>query len=154
LSLAPNRHDIRIAPPFDAAIYTPNLSGMRKPILLALLLAGGCTDMCGNEVIGSAEAPDHAHVAYLFQRDCGATTDFSTQVSILPKGRKLSGSGNAYTGDADHGAAGRDAWGGPRTEMEWLSARHLRIRYAAGSRIFRQEQWVSGVQISYQAMAG
>lgn len=86
----------------------------------------------------------------LFQRDCGATTDFSTQLSIIEQGESPSGGGNTFRADSDHGAAAVGEWGGPWAEMRWLAPDHLLIRYAAKSRIFEQDDEVSGVKVSYQ----
>lgn len=69
-------------------------------------LLGGCNDfLCGNEVIRRLDAPDGKHSAVLFQRDCGATTGFSTQISILDVGEDPSGGGNAFIADGGRGAA-------------------------------------------------
>jgi hypothetical protein len=99
-------------------------------------------------------SPDGSHIAVLFQRDCGATTGFSTQISILGTGDKLSGGGNAFRADDDHGIARAGDWGGSWAEMKWLSPDHLLIRYAAKSRLFKQDTNVSRVRISYQAVDG
>jgi hypothetical protein len=48
-----------------------------------LLSTEACSDLCGNRVIETALAPDGKTKALVFERDCGATTDFSTHVSIL-----------------------------------------------------------------------
>jgi hypothetical protein len=73
---------------------------MRKRILLFLLffvglLMPGCflDDLCGNNPLSEAISPDGKYKAVLFQRDCGATTDFSTQISILKKDQALANSG-------------------------------------------------------------
>ena len=86
----------------------------------------------------------------MFQRDCGATTGFSTQVSVVAQGEQPSGSGNAFRADDDHGAAAAGTWGGPWAEIRWLAPDQLLIRYAAKSRLFEQEDEVSGIRISYQ----
>jgi hypothetical protein len=86
----------------------------------------------------------------LFQRDCGATTGFSTHISVLDANDKPSGRGNAFIADDDHGAARVGDWEGSWAEMKWLSADRLLIRYAPKSRLFKQEQRVSGVTITYQ----
>ena len=128
---------------------------MRKPALLVLLLIlGGCSDTCGNTVVLRLLAPDERHEAVMFQRDCGATTGFSTQISILDPGRDVSGAGDAFRADADHGAAQTGAWGGPWADMKWLSSEHLLVRYAAKSRLFEHDEDVSGVRITYQAVGG
>ena len=77
----------------------------------------------------------------MFQRNCGATTGFSTQIAIVGPGEQPSGVGNAFRTD--------DAW----AEMEWLAPDHLLIRYAEESRIYEQDDEVSGVRISYRAVA-
>jgi hypothetical protein len=86
----------------------------------------------------------------MFQRDCGATTGFSTQVSVVAQGEQPFGSGNAFRADDDHGAAAAGTWGGPWAEIRWLAPGQLLIRYAAKSRLFEQEDEVSGIRISYQ----
>jgi len=88
----------------------------------------------------------------MFQRDCGATTGFSTQISILESGDQLAGSGNTFRADDDHGAARTGAWGGSWAEMNWLSKDQLLIRYAAHSRLFEQDADVSGVEIIYEVV--
>jgi len=90
----------------------------------------------------------------MFQRDCGATTGFSTQVSILNAGEPLSGPGNVFRADDNHGAARAGGWGGPWAEIKWLSPSHLLVRYAARSRLFKESEHVSGVKIMYQPVGG
>ncbi len=89
----------------------------------------------------------------LFQRDCGTTTGFSTQLSVVADGEQASGSGNAFRADDDHGAAMAGEWGGPWAEDRWLAADHLLIRYAPKSRIFHQAAQIGGVKITYEAKA-
>jgi hypothetical protein len=124
---------------------------MRRAILLiALLACAGCSDGCGNSIVSRSASPDGRRVAVLFQRDCGATTGFSTQISILPAGEQALEAGNAFRADDGHGAARAGDWGGPWAEMAWLSADHLRIRYAARSRLLRQRDEVDGVMVTYR----
>lgn len=58
-------------------------------IFLAILLEILAQDMCGNEIFSSVISPDKKHKAVVFQRDCGATTDFSTQLSIIDANKEL-----------------------------------------------------------------
>lgn len=90
----------------------------------------------------------------MFKRDYGATTGFSTQISILRADAELSGSGNAFRADDDHGISRLGQWEGTRADMELLSPDHLVIRYAAKSRLFEHYGEVSGVTITYQAVQG
>jgi hypothetical protein len=89
----------------------------------------------------------------MFQRDCGATTGFSTQISVVEQGDEPSGSGNVFRADANNGAAATGGWGGPWAEMKWLAPDHLLIRYASKSRLFEQAEEVSGVKITYEQVA-
>jgi hypothetical protein len=124
---------------------------LRTGILAAgVLVMGGCSDVCSNSEVARANAPDGLHSAIMFQRDCGATTSFSTQISVVERGKDASGGGNTFRADDDHGVAADGSWGGPWAEMKWLAPNHLLIRYAAKSRPFAQEDEVSGVKISYQ----
>lgn len=78
------------------------------------------SNMCGNYMHAELHSPDNEHKAVVFQRDCGATTDFSTQVSILRANEALEdSSGNVMIvrGHPDTHAL----------ELEWLSNTELRI---------------------------
>jgi hypothetical protein len=101
-------------------------------------------------MVAQIGAPGGQHAAVLFQRDCGATTRFSTQVSIIGAGDGLSGAGNAYSADDGHGAAFIGSWGGPWTEMKWLAPDHILIRFDAKSRIFLQAVQVNGIRVTYE----
>ena len=48
-----------------------------------LVLTQPCSGLCGNDVIEEVVSPNGKTKALVFQRDCGATTGFSTQISIL-----------------------------------------------------------------------
>lgn len=124
----------------------------KAALLIVILILGGCSDTCENTVVSRLLAPNERHEAVMFQRDCGATTGFSTQVSIIDPGGDASGVGNAFRADDDHGAARTGAWGGPWADMKWLSPDHLLVRFAAKSRLFEHDEDVSGVRITYQAV--
>ena len=124
---------------------------LRIEFLAAGLIAlSGCSDGCANNIVASAEAPDGLHTAVIFQRDCGATSGFSTQVSLVGPGGEPSGVGNTFRADDYHGEAATGDWGGPWVELRWLAPDHLLIGYAAKSRLFKDEDKVSGVKISYR----
>jgi hypothetical protein len=119
-------------------------------VAVCVALLGGCSDVCSNTVLSRTDAPGRQHSAIMFQRDCGATTGFSTQVSIEATGQAATEAGNAFRADDDHGAAAAGGWGGPWAEMRWLAPDHLLIRYAAKSRIFKRAETVDGVRVSYE----
>ncbi len=115
-------------------------------------LVAGCSDTCTNTIFTTALAPDGQHRASSFQRDCGATTGFSTQISLVGPGENVTSVGNAFRSDDDHGAARAGSWGGPWADMKGLAADHLLVRYAAKSRIFQRADYMDGVRLTYQEM--
>lgn len=137
----------------EGAVATPEAM-LRTGIFAAgALVLSGCSNGCANSLISHIDAPDGLHNAVMFQRDCGATTGFSTQISVVETGVEPTGSGNSFRADDNHGAAAAGEWGGPWAEMRWLAPDHLLIRYAAKSRLFEQDDEVSGVKISYQPVS-
>jgi hypothetical protein len=51
---------------------------------LGWLVISALEDLCGNDPISETPSPNGQMKVVVFQRDCGATTGFSTQVSVLP----------------------------------------------------------------------
>jgi hypothetical protein len=63
---------------------------MLTGMLGLLLLVGGVFDgMCANRVAAEYPSPDARRRAVVFERDCGATTGFSAQVSVLSSDERL-----------------------------------------------------------------
>jgi hypothetical protein len=94
------------------------------------LLFIGCNklleDMCGNEVLRSVPSPDGRVKAVIFERDCGATTGYSGQVSLLAATAALPNEGgDTFVADGDHGAAP----GGPQVHVLWKDNQHLLIKH-------------------------
>ena len=81
-------------------------------------------------------------------RECGATTDFTTQVSVDPWFFQTFG--NAFVADAYNGGA-RGSWGGPWTEIRWTGNNSLLVTYDRRARLFTNNRLVHGVRISYRA---
>ena len=123
----------------------------RSSALLAV--CAGCVDFgggCANERLADRPSPDGRWHAVVFQRACGATTGFSTQVSVLPAGDSLRNEGgNAFTDDADHGAAPAGPGGGPPVSALWIAPDTLEVRYHPRSRVFTREASVGAVAIRY-----
>jgi hypothetical protein len=106
--------------------------------------------MCDNEIISEALSPDKTRRVVVFQRGCGATTGFNTQVSVLLTGRRLPNTeGNLFIGDTDHGAAPASLNGGPRVRVKWEDAHSLTITHHPKVRIFKSEPVIDGVQVKY-----
>jgi hypothetical protein len=106
--------------------------------------------MCANEVLNTIPSPDEALKVVVFQRDCGATTGFSTQVSLLRKNDRLPNSpGNLLVADTDRGNAPSGPGGGPEARITWANSRALMVSYHRKARIFRANTDVLGVSVSY-----
>jgi hypothetical protein len=88
--------------------------------------------------------------AIVFVRDCGATTGFSTQVSLVDSGAMvLHGSGNVFSADDNHGAAKLGTKGELAVRVQWTDEKHLVVTFPARSRVFRRESQVGGVHVKF-----
>lgn len=86
----------------------------------------------------------------MFMRECGATTDFTTQVSIDPWFWQWTG--NAFVADAYNGGT-RGTWGGPWADMKWTGPNDLLVTYDKRARIFDQNKVVGSVRVTYRPVA-
>jgi hypothetical protein len=127
----------------------PRLSNLA--LLAATATLAACDSACSNDIVRRVAAPGGEHDAVVFQRDCGATTGFSTQVSIVGAGRMPTGGGNVFIADDDHGAAPAAPWGGPDVTLSWTRPDSLLVRYDARARLFLREARVGAVRIEYRA---
>jgi hypothetical protein len=130
---------------------------VRAAALLAVagLVTPGCRDpggICENAAVARVASPDGTREAVLFQRSCGATTGYSTQLSLVGRGEEPAGAGTAFVADTDHGKAAAAGWGGPWAEPSWRSPTQLLVRYDRRARLFRSEDNVDGVTIRYEAV--
>jgi len=108
---------------------------------------------CGNELIKTVASPDGTQKVVVFQRDCGATTGFSTQASLLPTRASLPNkSGNVFSSDTDHGAAPSGPGGGPEIQVVWQGAMAVSISYHPSVRVFKAQPLVGGVQFTYETV--
>lgn len=119
-------------------------------VLLFWFSAPDMDAMCGNEVISEFPSPDGTKRLVVFQRDCGATTDFSTQASVLPARTPLPNEkGNLFISDTDHGAAPAGPSGGTSVTVRWESAQSVVLIYHPKVRVFKSELDAGGVQVRY-----
>jgi hypothetical protein len=107
---------------------------------LLYTIGSGCRNELGLEVL----QPNGKWKAVSFQRDCGATTGFSTQISIIPANTKLKNkAGNVFTMDSNHGQASL------RVDMEWVDTNTLQIAYPKRARVFSKKERFKNVAIQY-----
>ena len=120
-------------------------------------VTSACTNIagdCGNEVLKEVASPSGKMKAVIFQRDCGATTGFSTQVSVISKDEKLRDEGgNAFAADTNHGDAPSGQGGGPVVEVSWLSENELLVKHDRRARALQHSQSPGNVRILYETFA-
>lgn len=58
-------------------------------VVIFMFINFSFNDMCGNEIFQSIVSPNKEYKVIVFQRDCGATTGFSTQISVLKAYKNL-----------------------------------------------------------------
>lgn len=112
-------------------------------LILICCLAASCNDggLCSDRIIAESRSPNGEYVATLFERDCGATADFSRMVSIRP-------SNSGFV--ADNGRV-FVVKGQPMIYLAWTSGQSLRIdcRECSSKDVFLSEEKWGEVQISH-----
>ncbi len=109
------------------------------PLFLIVLVSGCSVNEPMNNVSRELASPDGKKKAVMFCRDAGATTGFSTQLSILGVEEKLTNaSGNALIVD------------GGSAQIAWKPDGGLLVTLDQGCRVFKKEAQVKGVAIEYR----
>ena len=90
-------------------------------------------DLCGNQIHKEYISPNKSLKAVVFQRDCGATTGFSTQISILGMNKELDNEGGnifIIDGHPDNVAP----------ILNWTNDKQLNIQYSLNGREYKAEE--------------
>ena len=133
---------------------------LRFGLLIVAACCSACVDPCGNEVISEKYSSNREFRAVVFQRDCGATTGFSTQVSVLAANQRFlterswlqsTKPGNVFVADTNHGNAPSGAGGGPVVQLEWTGPRQLRITHDSRARVSVRQSKIDIVDVEYLA---
>jgi hypothetical protein len=122
-----------------------------KSFFIILLLSTGCADLCNNSIISQVPSPDNKYKIIIFTRDCGATTDFSTQVSLLPYKELLKNiTGNIFVADSNHGKAETWKHGGPKVSASWNTNNEIVLTISINARISKAIKTIRDIKISYK----
>ncbi len=114
--------------------------------LAALFLSPVCgrLDPCGNELVSEALSPSGRLRAVVFLRDCGATTAYGVELSILRAEAGLPNrAGNAFSADAGHTDVPL------KLDVRWDTDEAVTVRYDPRLRVFTNEARVGRVQVRY-----
>lgn len=107
-------------------------------------------DLCDNVILTESISPNGQLKAVVFSRGCGATSGFSTQISLLRAVDVLpNDSGKLFVADTDHGQAPSGENGGLALKLRWIADDQLRIEYPALARVFKSEPSSQGVRLEY-----
>ncbi len=109
-------------------------------LLVVPLRLGGCgfPPLCENRLLKETLSPDGNQKAVLFERNCGATTNYSYQISVLPRNAQLPNeSGNAFSSYVQN------------PSVQWDDNRQILIKAPKTGR-YRVEKKVGDVSIRYQ----
>ncbi len=114
-------------------------------------------DQCGSTWLTEEISPDQTRKAVVFERDCGATTDFSTQAAILKRydtiEKSAPGGGRSFfIADTDHGSAPAGPGGCPEVRLRWIDAHTLEVQYQMFAHVTRAEAQVGDVEIIYRTL--
>jgi hypothetical protein len=117
--------------------------------VIGLACATAC-GLCDNTDFKQYVSPDGRMRVVVFTRSCGATTDFTTQGSVVPASTSSMPNevGNAFVADSNHGQAPGAA--GPDLSVRWLDTHTVELSHHAKARIFKAEISVDGVRIVYK----
>jgi len=96
--------------------------------------------LCSNTPIENIASPDKNWEVILFERDCGATTDFSSQISLLQAGEKLQNEGgNIYIADGTS----------KNYRINWISSSVVKIT-GNSRRIVKKITQLNGIHFVYE----
>jgi hypothetical protein len=114
--------------------------------LVCILSACGGSGLCGNDLRRVVASPTGAREAIVFVRGCGATTGFSTQLSVVSKGQALDNeAGNTFVADG-----GRSEAAAIEIGIRWDGNDALVVRYPAKARTYVQATEVKGIRVRYE----
>jgi hypothetical protein len=107
--------------------------------------------MCGNHPLAEFVSPDGGAKVVVFERDCDATTGFSTQASLVkPDDQLPANSGNLFIADTGHGIAPSDSGSGPDLRVRWVNAKRVMLQHHVKARIFKAERNIEGIEVRYE----
>ena len=119
-------------------------------LVILVFLIFSCDPLCGNYILFTKNIKDTEYKIVVFERDCGATTGFSTQASILKINEDLPNEpGNIFTSNTDHGKAPSGKGGGPELRVSVLDNNHIQLAYHEYASIGLCEKMYKNIKISY-----
>ncbi len=111
-------------------------------LLMSCRKAGMFSD-CSDDLIWEGMSPDRKYVLSVVERNCGATTDYSTLVSLRSADQPLSLERQKWV----HSLKGRRY-----VEAQWTGARSVGVRHEPADVFANQKRW-KDVDIVYSVVS-
>jgi hypothetical protein len=124
-------------------------------IWFLLFVFNSLLSFCEVESLSSTPSPDGSKKVEVFVVNCGATTDWSTQASILKPNEMITDSsrGNLLAIDGNHGEAWPEAGKGwPVIVPVWNDSNNVEIHYSRGTRATPEDEMIKGVNVTYRTI--
>ena len=123
-------------------------------LFLVPIFQSGCA-FCSGQLQMEVTSPDGRFEAVVYARECGATSWYTTEVSILPLGAAVKGDwGNIMTADDHDGQLKLPLTGVgvlKGMEVRWASNRELVVSYPAAAEVGKKQKLSQGITITYVA---
>lgn len=121
--------------------------------LAACTALSGCTpiETCSNKVVKALPSPNGKQTLWLYVRDCGATTGYSTHIALLDGNTPPTEGGNIAVADDNHGVVKTDQSNHQLlgTDVRWVGSKGVAITFPIGARTFKMEHQLGDITISY-----
>ena len=123
-------------------------------VMHAVLICGltGCSSLCRDTVVSKHSSPDGRFVVVVFYRDCGATTPFTTEISVMRSGEDVSGgsAGNIFSMTDPPGAHETLSRNGViEARLDWRSPQLLAISTPRRAVVGKRVQSFGDIKIEY-----
>lgn len=109
-------------------------------ILVGSLFIYLAQDLCASDIQSLIISPNGKFTAVVFQRDCGATTAFSIQVTIVPAGKKF---------PADGYPTFLVISGIQPPDLKWVTNSEIEVYLPEGVRIYKNDTKAGDISITY-----
>ncbi len=110
--------------------------------------------MCGSHGAHELVSPDGTYRAVLYEYDCGATTDFGTNLAVQRRTQKfdpfqVNSSERVFIADSNHQATSVDVEGLLPVTVRWIDGSHLEVSVPPAARIFQPKTSIGPISVAY-----
>lgn len=108
-----------------------------------------CIDICENTLDYKVVSPNNANIVFVFERNCGATNDFTTHISVRKNNKLLNNDhGNLFIATGSQSILSNI--GTISTKVVWIDNKNLLIRYDKNAKVYKKVEEREGIKIQYE----